>query len=148
MDITRREITELSYKVEQLYEIVERISQKIVLLHPDQEDSFQENLREPHNLVDNNSKYNSSYKSISPQRRLKTEHKDILEDEDNSSYDYRSGNSHHPHHILPIDAKMSYELEIQRLTAQLTAAYHRIAALEEQLLANRSQTTLDRVNNR
>ncbi len=32
---------------------------------------------------------------------------------------------------------MSPELQIQRLTAQLTAAYNRIAALEEQLLAQR-----------
>jgi chaperonin cofactor prefoldin len=32
---------------------------------------------------------------------------------------------------------MSPELQIQRLTAQLTAAYNRIAALEEQLLARR-----------
>jgi chaperonin cofactor prefoldin len=33
---------------------------------------------------------------------------------------------------------MSPELQIQRLTAQLTAAYNRIAALEEQLLARRA----------
>jgi TolA-binding protein len=32
---------------------------------------------------------------------------------------------------------MSPELQIQRLTAQLTAAYNRIAALEEQLLSRR-----------
>ncbi len=31
------------------------------------------------------------------------------------------------------------EVQIQRLTAQLTVAYHRIAALEEQLLAQRPQ---------
>ncbi|NJL98547.1 MAG: hypothetical protein HC924_06865 [Synechococcaceae cyanobacterium SM2_3_2] len=34
------------------------------------------------------------------------------------------------HHISP-------EAQVQRLTAQLTAAYNRIAALEEQLLAQR-----------
>jgi len=38
------------------------------------------------------------------------------------------------HHCLP---NISTELQIQRLTAQLTAAYNRIAALEEQLLARR-----------
>jgi hypothetical protein len=32
---------------------------------------------------------------------------------------------------------LSPQVQIQRLTAQLTAAYNRIAALEEQLLANR-----------
>ncbi len=36
------------------------------------------------------------------------------------------------------DSKLSPEIQIQRLTAQLTAAYHRIAALEEQLLASRA----------
>jgi hypothetical protein len=32
---------------------------------------------------------------------------------------------------------MTQDIQIQRLTAQLTAAYNRIAALEEQLVANR-----------
>lgn len=39
------------------------------------------------------------------------------------------------HHQLTQD--LSPQVQIQRLTAQLTAAYNRIAALEEQLLANR-----------
>jgi hypothetical protein len=36
-----------------------------------------------------------------------------------------------------IDRQITPEIQIQRLTAQLTAAYHRIAALEEQLLRQR-----------
>ena len=36
------------------------------------------------------------------------------------------------------DTVLSAEVQIQRLTAQLTAAYNRIAALEEQLLATRT----------
>ncbi len=36
------------------------------------------------------------------------------------------------------DTVLSPEVQIQRLTAQLTAAYNRIAALEEQLLATRT----------
>jgi chaperonin cofactor prefoldin len=40
--------------------------------------------------------------------------------------------------MTPVAEKtMSPELQIQRLTAQLTAAYNRIAALEEQLLSRR-----------
>lgn len=39
------------------------------------------------------------------------------------------------HHIKEQD--LSPQIQIQRLTAQLTAAYNRIAALEEQLLAKR-----------
>ena len=53
-------------------------------------------------------------------------HKDILVD---SAYidPERSGE----------ELSLSPEVQIQRLTAQLTAAYNRIAALEEQLLASR-----------
>ncbi|MEL6380887.1 MAG: hypothetical protein AAFQ89_00130, partial [Cyanobacteria bacterium J06626_18] len=53
-------------------------------------------------------------------------HKDILVD---SAYvdPERSGE----------ETSLSTEVQIQRLTAQLTAAYNRIAALEEQLLASR-----------
>jgi hypothetical protein len=36
-----------------------------------------------------------------------------------------------------IDREITPEIQIQRLTTQLTAAYHRIAALEEQLLRQR-----------
>ena len=54
-------------------------------------------------------------------------HKDILEDVEGwSSQD----NTEEGRHLSP-------EIQIQRLTAQLTAAYSRIAALEEQLLARR-----------
>jgi hypothetical protein len=64
--------------------------------------------------------YNRSY------REMMMESKDILlEDADTEMG-------------LPRSEKvMSPELQIQRLTAQLTAAYNRIAALEEQLLAQR-----------
>lgn len=54
------------------------------------------------------------------------DHKDILIDSDGAeSYAKNS------------DRVLSPELQIQRLTAQLTAAYNRIAALEEQLLSRR-----------
>ncbi|NJL21249.1 MAG: hypothetical protein HC895_11175 [Leptolyngbyaceae cyanobacterium SM1_3_5] len=53
-------------------------------------------------------------------------HKDVLMDSDYHESDMQSG-----------DRGISPEIQIQRLTAQLTAAYNRIAALEEQLLAQR-----------
>jgi len=54
------------------------------------------------------------------------EHKDVLLD---SSYlDLDRQNT---------ETTFSPDVQIQRLTAQLTAAYNRIAALEEQLLASR-----------
>ncbi len=55
-------------------------------------------------------------------------HKDILSDEPHMD----GSQSSSPHNISP-------EIQIQRLTAQLTAAYNRMAALEEQILACRFQ---------
>jgi len=57
------------------------------------------------------------------------EHKDVLLD---NSYGDLERQGHH-------DTQLSPEVQIQRLTAQLTAAYNRIAALEEQLLSLRGQ---------
>ena len=54
------------------------------------------------------------------------EHKDILSDVTYPDSDSQGG-----------DRSLTPEIQIQRLTAQLTAAYNRIAALEEQLLAKR-----------
>ena len=54
------------------------------------------------------------------------EHKDILMDGDGLDSVSQSG-----------ERQLSPEIQIQRLTAQLTAAYNRIAALEEQLLSKR-----------
>ncbi|NEQ26695.1 MAG: hypothetical protein F6K28_48245 [Microcoleus sp. SIO2G3] len=55
-------------------------------------------------------------------------HKDVLTDSEYHDSDAQTG-----------DRALSPEIQIQRLTAQLTAAYNRIAALEEQLLAQRIQ---------
>ena len=54
------------------------------------------------------------------------EHKDVLVDGIYLDSNLQGGDKH----ITP-------EIQIQRLTAQLTAAYNRIAALEEQLLLKR-----------
>jgi hypothetical protein len=52
-------------------------------------------------------------------------HRDVLEEKDPMVENEARGKS------------MSQELQMQRLMAQLTAAYNRIAALEEQLMAQR-----------
>lgn len=41
---------------------------------------------------------------------------------------------------IDADQELATDLQLQRLTAQLTAAYNRIAALEEQLLSTRINT--------
>lgn len=58
-------------------------------------------------------------------------HKDILMD-DETIYSELSDYNH-------MENSISCEEQVYRLTAQLTAAYHRIASLEDQLLALRSQ---------
>lgn len=63
----------------------------------------------------------TSYRTPDPSM----EHKDVLSD---SGFE---GDSQMGDRIL------SPEVQVQRLTAQLTAAYNRIAALEEQLLSHR-----------
>lgn len=54
------------------------------------------------------------------------EHKDVLSDANYLDSEPQGG-----------ERSLSPEVQIQRLTAQLTAAYNRIAALEEQLLSTR-----------
>lgn len=60
-------------------------------------------------------------------------HKDVLMDES----DWEQ--------VFELEAEpqvISRDLQVRRLTAQVTAAYNRIAALEEQLLAHRSQKSV------
>ncbi len=66
---------------------------------------------------------------------MENEHKDILQDPSE-----KNGYKMFSHYFYQEDENVSYEDKIQRLTAQLTAAYHRIAILEEKLIARRQQT--------
>jgi uncharacterized coiled-coil protein SlyX len=54
------------------------------------------------------------------------QHKDVLSDHRMGDGDFQGS-----------ERLLSPEVQIQRLTAQLTASYNRIAALEEQLLSHR-----------
>lgn len=54
------------------------------------------------------------------------EHKDVIADSNYPNLEDHTG-----------EQELAPEIQIRRLTAQLTAAYNRIAALEEQLLARR-----------
>ena len=59
-------------------------------------------------------------------REMGMDHKDVLTDNSYPSADEQSS-----------ERELAPEIQIRRLTAQLTAAYNRIAALEEQLLSQR-----------
>ena len=115
------QITELEDKIDSLRKLVERIGEQVNMLV--KEKSLTPNA---YSLSANYSRNNSVTKEKDSNYSL-THHKDIIMDE-NSETGLSSSNK---------DSELSTEIQIRRLTAQLTAAYNRIAALEEQLLTYR-----------
>ncbi|BAU41611.1 hypothetical protein [Leptolyngbya sp. O-77] len=120
MDSFQEQIVELNAKVDALHQVIEQLSNRIT-------EVFSEVL-----LVDRGQRSpagaTSARQSYSQRYGLDTEmdHKDVLSDDNFLESDSHSG-----------ERSLSPEVQIQRLTAQLTAAYNRIAALEEQLLSQR-----------
>lgn len=110
----QRQILELHYKVDQLYRIIEGLSNKIDV------------------LVKNSQPTSLSNQTVSKRQKANQQsiHKDILDDSNNGQESYQKPD---------LEELLSPDVQIQRLTAQLTASYHRIAALEEQLLAVRTK---------
>ncbi|PSF37557.1 hypothetical protein C7H19_10350 [Aphanothece hegewaldii CCALA 016] len=124
MDGTQQQIVNLNRKVDQLHDIVERMSYQITaLISAKQLSSTEKQLHrqdlEP--LMISDTSNNGSY-SLSMM-----EHKDIIQDDSHKGNMTNGSN----------DPNWSSDIQIRRLTAQLTAAYNRIAALEEQLLSYR-----------
>jgi len=113
------QITTLDQKVEGLHELIERLSVQVAYLISDA------NARAEHNtdLVHS--------ASTSPPIR-EASILDTLLDHQDVLMDYGVGSSR----TSSEETALSPEAQVQRLTAQLTAAYNRIAALEEQLLAH------------
>lgn len=119
VDLLQKQIMVLSAKIDALHQIVEQLNNKLTqaiadgkLFVPPQETTVQ-----------------SAYPAYSsPNVDRSMEHKDILQDSAPGDSRGRSG-----------EKQLSPEVQIQRLTAQLTAAYNQIAALEERLLARRVQ---------
>ncbi|MEG4232823.1 hypothetical protein QUA40_12030 [Microcoleus sp. Pol11C3] len=121
MEALRQQVTVLSQQVEALYKLIENLNEK--LLESAQETKLTQQRNECSGTVGNDK--TSSYQSYSRLDGL-LDHKDILLDD---SYFDKNSQS--------LEKELSAEIQIQRLTAQLTAAYNRIAALEEQLLSKR-----------
>ncbi len=119
MDIAPEKVAHLSNRVDTLHQLLEQIDCKVSDLLVRQDSS-----------VD----FGHPKFGVSPPERMAIngleealDHKDILNDEPHFGVDQLAGNQ-----------SLSPEIQVQRLTAQLTAAYNRIAALEEQLLTHRS----------
>lgn len=121
MDGTQQQVLNLSRKVDLLYDMVERMSYQITTLMATKQ-PLREEKQHPEAETLMISDANSASYTLSMM-----EHKDILQDEGHQNSMTNSSN----------DANWSTDIQIRRLTAQLTAAYHRIAALEEQLLSHR-----------
>ena len=120
MDTLQKQVKELENKIGSLYELVEKIGERVDNISDGDRQganayslSFEQYKNRP-NSAEKEMAYSLSH------------HKDILLDEISSS---RSASSN--------EQELSPDIQIRRLTAQLTAAYNRIAALEEQLLSHR-----------
>lgn len=122
MDTLQIQISELREKIDRLYQLIEEISGQVKGLSRQQAHVEQESYSLPHFA----SSANLVGKSKSSESEYQLTHKDILVD-DNSSSSSANSNSDN----------LAPDTQIRRLTAQLTAAYNRIAALEEQLLSYR-----------
>lgn len=122
MDTLQLQIKELEDKISRLYQLVERIGERV--------DTLSESKQPVVNAYSLSSfdQYANRQKSEDKDSVYSlSHHKDILVDETSSSNSNASAN----------ERELSPEIQIRRLTAQLTAAYNRIAALEEQLLTYR-----------
>lgn len=126
MDAVQKQIIALSHKIDTLYQMIEQLSHKVSdALSEINQSSAQENGQSQPvaNARPQSYKVHSLMDSV-------MEHKDVLMD----------GNSEMTNSSQNNENSLSADIQVQRLTAQLTAAYNRIAALEEQLLARRIHT--------
>lgn len=122
MEALRQQVTALTHQVDALYKLIENMNAKLLeSAHEHQLAHQQKNDCSQNGATDKSSPY-PSYRSTD----ALLEHKDILLDDG-----YFDKNSQ------SLEKELTADIQIQRLTAQLTAAYNRIAALEEQLLAKR-----------
>jgi hypothetical protein len=123
MEMIGEQVMTLTQKVDSLYTIVEQLNDKLT------ESLRESKLTEPqgtarHYGLGSLDKF-SSYQSYSSVDSM-MEHKDVLLDDNFSDSNFHG-----------LEKELTADIQVQRLTAQLTAAYNRIAALEEQLLSKR-----------
>ncbi|MEA5503114.1 hypothetical protein VB735_08345 [Halotia wernerae UHCC 0503] len=122
MEPLQEQILTLSHKLDALCQIIEQLDVKVAQTFS--ECSLANTQAKDNKLEHSNSRYYQSKGKISLNPEM--EHKDVLTDGIYLDMNRQGG-----------DKDLTPEIQIQRLTAQLTAAYNRIAALEEQLLRER-----------
>lgn len=118
MDTLQEQVNLLSTKVDALTQRIEQLSEKVSNVATECKFGVDQISR-------SESKPQAGRSHLGHGSDASLEHKDVLVDTDTLD-----SSTHGEKHFSP-------EIQIQRLTAQLTAAYNRIAALEEQLLSKR-----------
>ena len=125
MDSLHDQVSQLTLKVDALHQMLEQFSDQTtdMLLTLKQSGSERTSNSQP-----DTSAGRQTYHAYQSRNMIDSDmdHKDILSDFSFTDLDTQGG-----------DRGLTPEVQIQRLTAQLTAAYNRIAALEEQLIARR-----------
>jgi hypothetical protein len=144
MESIQQQITNLTQKVDRIYQVIDRLhehlSQQQLAPQPNHQhgDSATEhplNRNDIQRLRQAGSKYrNSGYADLPGGSSYRQDTSEWIVSQQDVLID-SSGMEIGHHQIERQD--LSPQIQIQRLTAQLTAAYNRIAALEEQLLAKR-----------
>lgn len=127
MDVVQRQVSELSSKVDTLQTLMERLTEQVSGIASAQSASLQRA------SLNGDIGPDTGLVNMSPATMKRSPdpamiHKDVLSDEPHMEGDKSNASTN-----------LSPEVQIQRLTAQLTAAYNRMAALEEQILACRFQ---------
>jgi hypothetical protein len=121
MDTLQKQVSILSNKVDALYQLIEQLSSRVSEVVSECRFGSDQIQRLESGITPGYRTY-QGYTSFD----AAMEHKDVLVDSNSPDSSGQSG-----------EKQISPEIQIQRLTAQLTAAYNRIAALEEQLLSQR-----------
>ena len=122
MDTLPTQISELREKIERLYEMVEHIGSQVTKLSDRRTQRIEPESYSLPNFASGSVDFVGQ--NVKPEYQLT--HKDVLVDDTSSTSNTNSSSDN-----------LAPETQIRRLTAQLTAAYNRIAALEEQLLSYR-----------
>jgi hypothetical protein len=145
MESIQQQINTLTTKIERIYQIVDRLHQHVTQdsnldLVDGEETSIPPHRHQPQDrnssrrLRPSGNYYNNGYADLPSGANYRHDNTEWVMTQQDVLID-SSGVEVSHHQIKEQD--LSPQIQIQRLTAQLTAAYNRIAALEEQLLAKR-----------
>ena len=142
MESIQQQISTLTRKVDRVYQIIDRLNQHVFeTLDPLSVSGEETSIRHPLNREDispTNNALASSYRRYGygdyfSSSNYHRESESVIAQQDVL---IDSSGVEISHHQIK-EQDLSPQIQIQRLTAQLTAAYNRIAALEEQLLSKR-----------